>query len=111
MAQKGFFTLFLHFWCLVCLAQNPYPKDYFISPLDIPLTMSGNFGEIRPNHLHSGIDLKTEGKEGLPVFAAADGYISRIKISPFGYGNALYITHSNGYITERPQRGVFEHQA
>ena len=99
MAQKGFFTLFLHFWCLVCLAQNPYPKDYFISPLDIPLTMSGNFGEIRPNHLHSGIDLKTEGKEGLPVFAAADGYISRIKVSPFGYGNALYITHPNGYVT------------
>ncbi len=61
--------------------------------------MSGNFGELRPNHLHSGIDLKTDGKEGLHVFAAADGYISRIKISPFGYGNALYITHSNGYIT------------
>ena len=74
-----------------------YPKDYFISPLDIPLDLSGSFGELRNNHFHSGIDLKTKGVEGLPVFAVADGYVSRIKISTWGYGKAIYVTHPNGY--------------
>lgn len=71
----------------------------FRSPLDIPLNLSGNFGEFRSNHFHTGIDIKTQGRTGLDVFACADGYVSRIKISPYGYGNALYITHPNGYTT------------
>ncbi len=77
--------------------SQKYPKNYFRSPLDIPIVLSGTFGELRPNHFHSGIDIKTEGREGLPVYAVGEGYISRIKISTFGYGKAVYITHPNGY--------------
>jgi len=80
-------------------AQNPYPTDYFRSPLDIPLLLSGSFGELRSNHFHTGLDFKTQQKEGLKVYAAADGYISRIKISAYGYGKAIYIDHPNGYTT------------
>jgi hypothetical protein len=90
---------FLLFGILCCNAQSPYPKDYFTSPLDITLTASGTFAELRSNHFHSGLDLKTKGTEGLNVYAAASGYVSRIKISRFGYGKALYITHPNGYTT------------
>lgn len=78
-------------------AQPHYPQNYFRSPLDIPLYLSGNFAELRSNHFHAGIDLKTEGVTGKYVYAAADGYISRIKVSPFGYGKAIYIKHANGY--------------
>ena len=77
--------------------SQDYPQETFQSPLGIPLDLSGSFGELRSNHFHSGLDFKTSGKEGLPVYAAADGYISRIKISTFGYGKAIYITHPNGY--------------
>jgi len=77
--------------------QQTYDTDYFKSPLDIPLVLAGNFGELRSNHFHTGIDFKTNGVEGLKIFAAADGYVSRIKISKSGYGNALYINHPNGY--------------
>ena len=77
--------------------SQDYPQDYFQSPLDIPLDLSGSFGELRSNHFHSGLDFKTKGVEGLPVYATGDGYISRIKISTFGYGKAIYITHPNGY--------------
>lgn len=80
-------------------SQKPYPVNYFRSPVDTAIALAGNFGEIRPNHFHAGFDIKTNGKEGMRVYAAADGYISRIKISPFGYGNALYIRHPNGYTT------------
>ena len=76
-----------------------YPKDYFRSPLDIPINLSGTFGELRPNHFHSGLDIRTNNVEGLPVYASADGIIIRIKVSAFGYGKALYIAHPNGYTT------------
>lgn len=88
----------LFFFSAICFAQSQnYPKDYFSSPLAIPLYASGSFGELRGNHFHSGLDFKTQQQEGLPVSAAADGFISRIKISEGGYGKALYITHSNGF--------------
>ncbi|AWA31290.1 M23 family peptidase [Flavobacterium magnum] len=80
-------------------AQTQYPLDYFRSPLDIPLFLSGSFGELRANHFHAGLDFKTQQKEGWPVRAAADGYIARIKISPYGYGKAIYVNHPNGYTT------------
>jgi len=80
------------------LAQN-YPKGYFRYPLDIPPKLNANFGEMRPNHFHMGLDLFTNKRENLPVYAAADGYISRVKIEPGGFGHALYITHPNGYTT------------
>lgn len=89
--------IFLIFFCSPLFAQVDYPKDYFSPPLDIPMQLSGNFGELRPNHFHAGFDLKTLQKEGLKVYAVADGYISRIKISTFGNGKAIYITHPNGY--------------
>lgn len=73
--------------------------DYFSPPLKIPLVLSGNFGELRANHFHSGIDIKTEGKTGLEVYAAAEGDVSRIFISPTGFGHALYIDHPNGTTT------------
>src|SRR5690242_2623379 len=76
-----------------------YPKNYFRSPLDIPILLAGNFGEIRPGHFHSGMDIKTDGHIGMPVHAAADGYISRVGVSSAGFGNVIYITHPNGYTT------------
>lgn len=93
-----FTTIFL-FFCSSILAQPNYPRDYFRSPLDIPIQLSGNFGELRYNHFHAGFDFKTMQKEGLNVYAAADGYISRIKISTFGNGKTIYVTHPNGYTT------------
>lgn len=80
-------------------AQNNYPQDYFGTPLEIPLILSGTFAELRPNHFHSGMDIKTQQRVGLKVKASAKGFVSRIKISPFGYGKALYIKHPNGYTT------------
>ena len=71
----------------------------FIAPLDIPLILSGNFGEFRGSHFHTGIDIKTQGVEGFPVLASADGEVVRIKVSPWGYGNALYIEHKGGSMT------------
>lgn len=91
------FYLFTLLFTGVLFAQIDYPKDYFRSPLDIPMQLSGNFGELRPNHFHAGFDLKTLQKEGLNVYAVADGYVSRIKISTFGNGKTIYITHANGY--------------
>lgn len=75
------------------------PKDYFASPLDIPIILSGTFGELRNNHFHAGIDIKTQGRTGLPVKASADGYVARINVNEFGYGKVLYINHPNGYQT------------
>jgi hypothetical protein len=69
---------------------------YYADPVKIPILLSGSFGELRNNHFHSGIDIKTQGRVGIPVFAVADGYISRISVSPSGYGNAIYINHDNG---------------
>lgn len=80
-------------------AQSKYPQDYFRPPIDGRIYLSGTFGELRSNHFHAGLDIKTGGVEGKNVYAAADGWVSRVKISPWGYGNALYIEHPNGYTT------------
>lgn len=81
----------------VARGQVSYPTDYFRSPLNIPLSISGSFGELRSNHFHSGLDIKTQGQTGLPVYATADGFVARIKVEFYGYGKALYISHPNGY--------------
>lgn len=78
-------------------AQEKYPKEYFGSPLDISLNIAGSFGELRSNHFHTGIDFRTQQKEGFPVYATADGFISRINVSTYGYGKCLYIDHPNGF--------------
>jgi len=80
-------------------AQNSLPQDYFQNPLDVPIVLAGTFGELRSNHFHSGLDIKTQQREGLEVKASAAGYISRINIQHYGYGKALYIQHPNGYTT------------
>lgn len=85
-----FFTSFV-------FSQIEYPKDYFRSPLDIPLIPSGTFAELRTNHFHAGLDIKTQQREGLNVYTVAEGYVSRIKVSHYGYGKVIYITHPNGY--------------
>ncbi|APY00091.1 M23 family metallopeptidase [Lacinutrix venerupis] len=90
--------LFLFFFISFSVfSQNQYPQDYFRSPLDINIVLAGTFAELRSNHFHSGLDIKTKQIEGLKVYGIADGYVSRIKIAHFGYGKALYITHPNGY--------------
>lgn len=76
-----------------------YPQNYFRNPLDIPLQLSANFGALRPNHYHMGVDVRTGGRENMPVHASADGYVSRIKIEKWGFGRAVYINHPNGYTT------------
>ncbi len=82
-------------------AQENFPKGYFIMPINpgMPVSLSGAFADIRTNHFHAGLDIRTGGVEGKNVYAAAEGYVSRIKIQNGGYGNCLYITHPNGYTT------------
>jgi murein DD-endopeptidase MepM/ murein hydrolase activator NlpD len=74
-----------------------YPRSEFRSPLDIPISLAANFGELRANHYHMGLDIRTQHRENLPVFAAADGVVYRVKIEPFGFGQAIYIRHPSGY--------------
>ena len=78
------------------VAQNVTVDSKYHSPLGIPLQLSAVFGEIRPNHFHMGLDFKTNQREGIPIHSIADGFISRIRISPTGYGKVLYIDHPNG---------------
>jgi murein DD-endopeptidase MepM/ murein hydrolase activator NlpD len=74
-------------------------KPNFQKPMDLPIEVAGNFMELRTNHFHSGLDMKTNGRIGQPVMAVADGWVSRIKVSPWGYGKAIYIDHPTGYTT------------
>jgi len=90
-----FFLLFILFHPFTVKAHN-IPKNYFRSPVDFKITLSGTFAELRNNHFHSGIDIRTF-TTGKKVYAIADGIVSRIKISAGGYGKALYIDHPNGY--------------
>ena len=94
--------------CLVCMAvqtfaqqifsENKYPLVDFRAPLDIvPPALAGSFGELRSNHFHSGMDYRTNQRIGYPVYAIADGYISRLRVQNSGFGLALYINHKNGY--------------
>ncbi|WP_312512774.1 M23 family metallopeptidase [Chryseobacterium culicis] len=100
--MKIFYYLML-FVCFIntgiVQAQNNYPQNYFRNPLNIPMQLAANFGAVRTNHFHMGLDLRTNSQENLPVLAAADGYVIRIKVERYGFGNAVYITHPNGYTT------------
>jgi hypothetical protein len=79
--------------------NKPKDNSTFISPVKIPLLLSANFGELRIDHYHSGLDIKTQGAIGKEVVASADGFIYRIGVSPGGFGKALYVRHSSGYST------------
>ncbi len=94
ITMRSRFIIFFYLFILskLTVAQN---SDY-VNPLKIPLLLSGSFAELRSNHFHSGIDIKTGGETGEPVYSVADGFISRIVVSPSGFGKALYITHPNG---------------
>lgn len=99
---KNFALIFLLFCSVVAFAQpNPlqYDKNYFRNPLAIPIQLTANFGELRPNHWHMGLDIRTQQKVNLPVYASADGYIAKILVHPFSYGRAIYINHPNGLTT------------
>lgn len=96
-----FLIRFFIFSILFYSGLNDIPKDktIFIAPLKIPQLLSANFGELRIDHFHSGLDIKTQGVTGKEVVASADGFIYRISVTPGGFGNALYIRHSSGYST------------
>ena len=80
-------------------APKNYPKNYFAWPVQAKVALAANFGELRPNHYHMGLDCKTDQKENVPVLAAAAGYIAKVKIEPFGFGRCIYINHNNGLTT------------
>lgn len=97
---KVLFTFITFFLISSTFAQNTerdYPQNYFRPPLDLAPQASGSFGELRANHFHSGTDYRTNQREGYPVYAVADGFISRARVQIGGGGNALYIDHPNGY--------------
>jgi len=104
-----FFRISLSVFLLFCFnksfsqqifSKNKYPITDFRQPLDItPPALAGSFGEIRANHFHSGVDFRTNQREGYPVYAVADGYISRLRVQNSGFGQALYINHPNGFTT------------
>jgi len=92
-------TLFLIFVFVSVFSQEKKKETSFLPPLKIKPVVSGSFGEVRPNHFHSGLDLATNGKTGYRVYSSDDGFVARIKVSPVGYGKAVYIQHPNGYTT------------
>jgi hypothetical protein len=87
------------FVVLGAIAQPISKQSFFSYPLSIKPKLNANFGEMRPNHFHMGLDLSTESQENLPVYAPANGHISRMKIESGGFGRAIYIDHPNGTTT------------
>ncbi len=80
-------------------SQNPYPQGYFRNPVGIPMELSANFGELRPNHWHMGLDIRTQARENLPIYAAAEGYIAHVGIRGSSFGRFIVINHPNGLST------------
>jgi hypothetical protein len=91
--------LFISILLFNTLDDIPKDKTIFISPVKIPLSLSANFGELRIDHFHSGLDIKTQGTTGKEIIAAASGYVYRISVLPGGFGNAIYLRHPSGYST------------
>jgi murein DD-endopeptidase MepM/ murein hydrolase activator NlpD len=83
-----------------CGADDAQPVSYsevaYRSPVDYDITLAGNFGEPRPFHFHGGLDVKTDNQEGKPIYAIADGYVSRLTVNMYGFGNAIYVSHPDG---------------
>lgn len=100
MLRSAFFFLLLAHYSLVqAQSAGVFPQQYFRNPLGVPIELSANFGEVRKDHFHMGLDIRTKQRVNLPVYAAAEGYISRISIQRYGYGKAIYIQHPEGYTT------------
>jgi len=81
------------------ITSRAYPQGYFRNPLDIAMDASGTFGELRGTHFHAGDDYRTQQRTGLPLHAAAEGYVSRLRVQIGGGGNTVYIAHPNGFTT------------
>lgn len=94
--MRRILTLAALLWGAAATAQRLDPADYAYPVEGVSGRCSANFGELRPGHFHGGVDIKTEGVEGKRLVAAADGYVSRVTVTPGGYGRALYITLRNG---------------
>jgi murein DD-endopeptidase MepM/ murein hydrolase activator NlpD len=94
-------TSFLTFCIQAQKTQLSYPKGYFLFPINPNQQnyLAGGMGDLRPDHFHAGIDIKTQGREGLPVYATGDGYISEVRVQRSGYGNVIFITHPNGFVS------------
>lgn len=86
---------FLFYVANLSAQREKYPQ--YPNPVKIPVSLSATFGELRSNAFHAGVDIRTQGVEGKEVFAVADGYVSRIGVSPYGYGKVIYITHNDGF--------------
>lgn len=93
--RKVFLALLLFPVLIFAQKKQDYPA--YRSPMNIPIYLSGTFAELRSNHFHSGIDIRTQGMEGQPVFAVGDGYVSRVAVSPGGFGKAIYVNHPEGF--------------
>lgn len=99
MIKANYFIIVISLMFVSFSDEHKLPEANFLFPMDIAPSVSGSFAELRSNHFHSGIDLSTQGKIGVPVKSMDAGKVSRIKVSSVGYGNAVYITHPNGYTT------------
>jgi hypothetical protein len=101
--HKSFLFFLFPFLCFYAkgqvFPQKNYPKGYFIYPVDAKIGLAANFGELRPNHYHMGLDCRTDQVQNRPVKAAADGYVAHVRIDPTGFGRAIYINHPNGLTT------------
>jgi murein DD-endopeptidase MepM/ murein hydrolase activator NlpD len=108
--------LFIISFCVICSSANAqtftkknYPQHYFVWPVDAnEIGIVANFGELRPNHYHMGLDCRTDHHENVPVLASADGYIAKVKIEPYGFGRCIYINHPNGLTTVYAHLNAFE---
>jgi murein DD-endopeptidase MepM/ murein hydrolase activator NlpD len=103
--KKSCFVLIL----LIIFLKGEGQVKYYANPLKIPPSLSGNFGELRPDHFHTGLDFRTQQKTGIPVYASAEGYVSRIVVSPTGYGKVIYLDHPNGTTTLYGHLNKFRH--
>lgn len=79
--------------------KKNYPQGYFQWPIGAQVALAANFGELRSNHFHMGLDCKSDRAENKPIYAAATGYVAKVKIEPWGFGRAIYINHPNGFTT------------
>ncbi len=94
-----YFVIFFSSISAQIFTPKNYSKGYFAYPVGTTVGLSANFGELRPNHFHMGLDCKTDKRTNLPVYASAEGYIAKVKIEPYGFGRAIYINHPNGLTT------------
>lgn len=101
------YSVFLFFFLLVVAATSQ--ENYYSSPVKFPIFLSGSFAELRSNHFHSGIDIKTQQQTGHAILAVAEGFVSRVVVSPSGFGNAIYIDHPNGTTSVYAHLDKFRH--